>query len=216
MNLIALLEQSPKNPQLLKLLFETYQKMDDWSLIASLLPTLKRHRVLPPEFLLRTEKKVHHYCLQQTATQGLEPLQDYWRTMPGLWKKEHDLVDKYANLLSKHHADISAESLLHDFLKKEWVPDLVYRYGLLTFDNPTKPLHTAEKWLKHHPHDATLLLTLGRLSLRCELWGKAQEYLDLSVKNNPSKDAYQLLAELAERNGNLGLALRLSQKALEF
>jgi hypothetical protein len=53
---------------------------------------------------------------------------------------------------------------------------------LVRGDDPARQLQTAEGWLKDHPQDASLLLTLGRLSLQNRLWGKARDYLESSLR----------------------------------
>jgi len=62
-------------------------------------------------------------------------------------------------------------------------------------------LNMAETWLKTHPSDASLLLTLGRLSMRNELWGKAKEYYQSSIQAAPSAEAYGELGRLLKNLG---------------
>ena len=55
-----------------------------------------------------------------------------------------------------------------------------------TAATPCASIERAESWLKQHPDDAALLLTLGRLCAQQELWGKAQSYLDASIAVEPT------------------------------
>ncbi|MFT7373882.1 MAG: HemY protein, partial [Oleiphilaceae bacterium] len=55
----------------------------------------------------------------------------------------------------------------------------------------------AENWLKQKPNNSMLLLTLGRLSLRNELWGKALEYFKVSARIHPSPETYGELSRLS-------------------
>ena len=57
----------------------------------------------------------------------------------------------------------------------------------------------AERWLADHPRDARLLLALGRLCQRRQLWGKAQSYLEASLAVAPSREAHLELARLLDR-----------------
>lgn len=67
-------------------------------------------------------------------------------------------------------------------------------------------IERAEQWLKSHPGDAVLLLTLGRLCAGQELWGKAQSYLEASIAVEPTFTAHLAAARLHERIGNADAA----------
>ncbi len=67
-----------------------------------------------------------------------------------------------------------------------------------------------------HPEDPALLQTLGRLSYRAELWGKAREYLEAAVARQPSAVTQRLLAEAYERLGEPELARRARTQGLEL
>ena len=60
-------------------------------------------------------------------------------------------------------------------------------------------IEKAERWLLEHPGDARLLLALGRLCVRAELWGKAQNYLDASLSFDPGRETHLAMARLFER-----------------
>ena len=74
----------------------------------------------------------------------------------------------------------------------------------------------AEAWLKQHPDDVVLLLTLGRLCAQLELWGKAQSYLDASIAIEPSYTAHLALAQLHERLGNAEAARKNYRESLDL
>ena len=60
-------------------------------------------------------------------------------------------------------------------------------------------IERAETWLKSRPRDRALLLTLGRMCLAQELWGKARSYLEASLSEEPSRSAHVALAQLFDR-----------------
>ena len=70
--------------------------------------------------------------------------------------------------------------------------------------------------MKSNPRDAVLLLTLGRLCARQELWGKAQSYLDASISVEPMYSAYLALAQLHDRLGNADAARRNYRESLDL
>jgi HemY protein len=69
-------------------------------------------------------------------------------------------------------------------------------------------IERAETWLRDHPRDATLLLTLGKLCTQQALWGKAQSYLEASLALEPSQAAHVALAQLLEKIGKQDEALK--------
>ena len=77
-------------------------------------------------------------------------------------------------------------------------------------------LAKAEEWLKRQPRDPQLLLTLGRLCVQSQLWGKAESYLDASLAIAPGWEAHVELAHLAERVGRTDDANRHYRAAAEL
>jgi HemY protein len=61
-----------------------------------------------------------------------------------------------------------------------------------------------------------LLLTLGRLCARQELWGKAQNYMDASIALDATYPAHLAAARLHETLGNADIAQRHTKAALDL
>lgn len=97
-----------------------------------------------------------------------------------------------------------AEAVLSQALDKYWYDSWVRLYGLIPSPNAAAQLKKAEKWLRSNKHTASsaLLLTLGRLSLRNRLWGKARDYLEQSLAIAPSAEGYAELGRLHEFLGD--------------
>lgn len=91
-----------------------------------------------------------------------------------------------------------APEAIANALERDWDPELAVLYGRCKSSDMLAQLATAEKWLKEHPDDGGLLLTLGRLCLRGQLWGKAQSYIEASLSLAPSRMAHLELARLLE------------------
>lgn len=79
-----------------------------------------------------------------------------------------------------------------------------------------KAMELAESWLKTQPKDARLLLCLGQLALKHQLWGKAQSYLEASLSLAPSVDVHLSLAQLFEITDKASLAEQHRQQALQL
>jgi HemY protein len=99
-------------------------------------------------------------------------------------------------------------------LKRHYDTHLVRLYGLLRGRDPVRQLHAAEGWLKEHPRDAGLLLTLGRLCLLNQLWGKAREYFESSLTFQRHPEACTELAGLLAQQGEVERSNQLFQEGL--
>jgi HemY protein len=91
--------------------------------------------------------------------------------------------------------------MIEKALGQEWSPVLVDLYGATAGDDARLRIEKAERWLLDRPGDARLLLALGRLCIRAELWGKAQNYLEASLSFEPRRETHLALARLFERVG---------------
>jgi HemY protein len=100
------------------------------------------------------------------------------------------------------------EVLLSRVISQQWNADAVRLYGLLPLTNPTKELTKAEGWLrKSYPDQAVLLLTLGRLAMRCQLWGKARDYYENSLRLEVVPETFVEYGKLLEKLGEHSAAI---------
>ena len=203
--LIHLRSIAPKHPYVLKLVAQLYEQLGDWNQLMELLPELRRHKVLNAEQLSELEVRVHMALLDQGAQTG--SLEKAWRHIPKTLGQDPRLLLNYATRLHELKQDHVAEPLLRNWIGNAWDQDLVLLYGQLYGSNPSQQLNSAEALLEDHPHDPVLLLTLGRLSLRDKLWGKAKSYLEASIGASGPLEAYQELGQLLETMGEPDQAL---------
>jgi HemY protein len=158
------------------------------------------------------QREVWHNLLEQAAQDcerrrredpqaSLEPLTRLWDELPGFLRRDEHTIRDYARLLAKLGDEPQAETLLRKVLRNHWSDELINLYGRIRGQKPDEQLLLAEQWLKDRPNNAELLLALGRLSLRNELWGKAKEYFETSLRLRRSREA---LAELSRLNAHMG------------
>lgn len=210
----AMHERHPHNVQVLRQLQRLHQQRGDWTSLIHLLPELRKDKVLPANELAELERRAWGQNLSLAAQRekegeaGLQSLQRAWQQLTSAQRQEPALVLAYAEQLRQLGAQVEAEEVLRGALKRNYDSHLVRLYGLLRGSDPAKQLHTAEGWLKAHPGDASLLLTLGRLCLQNSLWGKARDYFEnsLAVERNP-----ETCAELARLLAQLGDTARSNQ-----
>ncbi len=206
---------APKHTYVLRLLRRLYEQLGDWEHLRELIPELRRRKVEPAGELRRLEVRTHRALLENAfLSKDRRDLGRAWAGVPKAIRTEPDIVGDYAGYLQERGEDEEAEKLLREALKQGWNKQLIELYGLLDCPQPGKHLARLEKFLKEHPDDPTLLLTLGRLSMRAQLWGKARAYLEAAIARGGPVDAYRELARLLEHMDEENAALQLYRQAL--
>ncbi|MNZ55155.1 heme biosynthesis protein HemY [Pseudomonas sp. Irchel s3b6] len=218
--LSAMRERHPHSVQVLRQLQRLYQQRGDWSSVIRLLPELRKDKALPASELAELERRAWGENLTLAARQeegeavGLQSLNRAWQQLTSAQRQEPQLVLAYAEQLRQLGAEVEAEEVLRTALKRQYDSHLARLYGLLRGSDPTRQLQTAEGWLKAHPNDPSLLLTLGRLCLQASLWGKARDYLESSLRLQRNPEACAELARLLAQLGDTERSNQLFQEGL--
>ncbi|WP_293646482.1 heme biosynthesis HemY N-terminal domain-containing protein [Thiolapillus sp.] len=208
-------ELAPRHAYVLRLLASLYQQVGDWEQLRKLLPELKKDRTRNPEQLDELEVQVYRALLQEAArAMEVSRLDSVWQKIPRSLHQEPRILGDYTRLLHERQRDEEAEQLLRAALKKHWHDDLVALYGLLDLTEPSAALTRAEGWLAVHELDPVLLLTLGRLSLRAGLWGKARSYLEAAIAHGAGLAARRELGRLLDALGEQEAAARVYREAV--
>ena len=218
----AMHERHPHNVQVLRQLQRLHQQRGDWGALIRLLPELRKDKVLPAQELAELERRAWGQNLSLAAQRhtecdaGLQSLTLAWQQLTSAQRQEPTLVLAYAEQLRRLGAQSEAEEVVRGALKRTYDSHLVRLYGLLRGSDPVKQLQTAEGWLKTHPADASLLLTLGRLCLQNSLWGKARDYLESSLKLERNPETCAELARLLAQLGDTARSNQLFQEGLNL
>ncbi|MEB0077464.1 heme biosynthesis protein HemY [Pseudomonas sp. CCI3.2] len=216
----AMHERHPHNPQVLRQLQRLYQQQSDWAALIRLMPELRKDKVLPAADLVELERRAWGENLtlaahrEQEGEAGLQSLNNAWKQLSSAQRQEPPLVLAYAEQLRQLGADGEAEEVLRGAVKRDYNSHLARFYGLLRGNDPARQLQTAEGWLKQHPADPSLLLTLGRLCLQSSLWGKARDYLEDSLRLQRNPEACAELARLLAQLGETDRSNELFQEGL--
>jgi HemY protein len=200
----------PKHTYVLRLLRRLYEQLGDWEHLRELLPELRRRQVDDEASLDLIEARTHRALLEQAfLARDPQRLSMAWADVPRAMRKDATLLGDFAGYLQEFGEHARAEKLLREALKGQWDAGLIETYGLLDMPEPGKQLAFLERQLVDHPDDPVLLLTLGRLSLRAQLWGKARGYLEACIARNGPPQAYRELGQLLEK-------LQEPEKAIEI
>ncbi len=209
--------QAPRQVRVLQMLVDLYQQMHDWSRLRELLPAVRRRKALEGEALNALTVQVYGNLMKRAAGErDLAALKELWSDVPAHVTQDAGLLELYAGCLLQLGAEQDAETLIVTRLRHGWSKRLVYLYGKLHAGDAAARLATAETWLKRHDKDPVLLLTLARLSLRNQLWGKARHYLEASIGLHPTAESYRLLGELLERLGETDKAAEAWRTGLKL
>lgn len=212
--LVRLRKKTPHHPFVLKLLKNTYVGLEDWRELARLLPELRKRELIDKTELEKLERTTWHNLLQRAAiecrrqpaehddhTTALAPLTKLWDELPSFLRKDEYTIHEYTRLLAELGDEAQAETLIRKVLRNHWSDELINLYGRVEGAQPDEQLIVAEQWLKDRPNNPELLLALGRLSLRNQLWGKAREYFETSLRLRRS---HETIAELSRLNAHMG------------
>ncbi|EPL14605.1 heme biosynthesis protein HemY [Pseudomonas sp. CF161] len=216
----AMHERHPHSVQVLRQLQRLHQQRGDWSALIRLLPELRKDKVLPPAELVELERRAWGENLtlagrrEEDGAIGLQSLDRAWQQLTSAQRQEPQLVLAYADQLRQLGAEVQAEEVLRSALKRKYDSHLARLYGLLRGADPSRQLQAAEHWLKDHPDDPSLLLTLGRLCLQNSLWGKARDYLESSLRVQRNPEACAELARLLAQLGDTERSNQLFQEGL--
>lgn len=209
--LLQLQRQSPRHPEVLRMLVRCYQHLKDWQAILELVPDLEKRRVLDDAALRALQLEAWRGRLTGNRDDALE----LWKRVPKTLKHQPDLVGAFAAALAAAERGGDAENLVRQALQQSWDPALVRLYGTLISDEPGRQLVVAEGWLKERPNDPDLLLALGRICLMNRHWARAREYLEASLRLRRTSEVQSELGRLCAALGESERGGELMAQALE-
>lgn len=221
---VAVLQQmktsSLNDESLLRLLKEVYFKLNDWEELDKLLPVLEKNKVIDEAEAERIRVRIFMENLYAISNQRVDysdkeiavQLEKVWHKCPSAYKQDARIVKHYSEILFKLDQKTAAAKVIEHALRKSWSDELVRLYGELDFECPQRQLLSAEGWIQDRPGNATLLLALGRIAMRNELWGKAKEYFETSIEVSSSAEAHGELSRILKSLGDDALADEHQQK----
>lgn len=194
---LQLLRQlSPKHDYVLTLLKDVYTSLGEWGALLELVDKMKSRKLISLEEAQKLQTLAYSMLLKKSAAQNLEHLTQTWKGIDRHLKANPELVQNYIALLLGLKEYTLAAQTVTQTLKKQWDESLVRQLGLIPLRDSLNILQEAQNWVKYHPESAMLHLTLGRLSVQNQLWGKAQTFFKKSLELCPSVECYLELIHL--------------------
>ncbi|MEA1888561.1 MAG: heme biosynthesis HemY N-terminal domain-containing protein [Pseudomonadota bacterium] len=206
-------QQTPANPAVIRSLVKLLNTAKKWQELLTTLAAAHRYHALSEQELhsLQTQAAA---SLLATSKDDAE-VDENWKALPKKLRKQTDIIAAYCRTLADSGKLQDAEALIRNTLKREWSDELVEIYGLLKTENPSAQLKQAESWLPDHPTETPLMLCMGRLAMKSQLWGMARSYLELAVRNGDSHQATLELGWLLESLGATDTAMYTYRNGLE-
>jgi HemY protein len=185
----------------LRLELRARQGAGDWGEVLKLVRQLAKRDALPPEVVVEIRTQAHLANIaKRRSDQG--QLIAYLRGLPDE-ERGRRISLAAAKALIRLDAEGEAQKLIEATLDRadteNWQSELADIYGRLSGGEQTVRIARAEAWLRRHPHDAVLLIALGRMCQRQRLWGKAQSYLEASLSVKATQEAHLELARLLDQ-----------------
>ena len=126
-------------------------------------------------------------------------LKQLWSELRPAERALPEVVEAAASAFAQSGEQEQARRILEAALDVELSARLLAQYAALSTVGTRERLQQAERWRGLHGDDPGLSLALGRLCMAESLWGKAEEFLKLSLAGAEAGAAQLALAELFER-----------------
>ncbi len=198
----------------LQLEVKARRQLGDWENVLALIAQLEKRNGIEPALAQQWKLEAHIELLQRKAG-DIALLQAYWQKIPAADRLDSRIALAAARHFVKAGDGDTAAQIIEMSLTRQWDSALVELYGACPATDPVKQLEQAEFWLTTHHSDAGLLLSLGNLCIRAELWGKAQSYLEASLSVQETSAAHLALAHIMEHLGREADATRRYRLSLE-
>lgn len=204
-----------KHTAVLRLELKAQQMAKNWDQVLKLTEQLEKLRV----FDVGQAEQVRRHALSENLRRKAmdsQALEEAWQKIPAQEKRDSRIAAVAAQSFITLGNCTQARQIVEASLKENWDSELVALYAECPGDESVRQIERAEAWLLAHPDDAALLLALGKLCARQELWGKAQSYLEASISVEPSCSAHLALAQLQEQLENADAARKHYRQSLEL
>jgi HemY protein len=211
----ALSQLPDRHTAALKLEMRAHQLARSWDQVLALLPQLDKRKVFEPGVLAQLRHYAQTENLKRKAEDG-RALRDYWERLATADRKDSRVAAAGAQSFIALGECAEAHRIIEESLEESWDSTLLPLYVECLPRDARKHLERAEAWLKRYPGDPILLLALGLICMKQELWGKARSYLEASLSVEPSHTAFVKLGELLERIGKPEEASGVYRRGLDL
>jgi HemY protein len=204
-----------RNLRLLRLKLQAEQALRNWDEVLDTTAALAKLGGIGPAEAATVRRAAHLGNLNRKA-QDAQALAAYWKLLPAEMRTDPAVASTAARYHLALGGNAEAQAIIEQALERDWNPGLIALYGDAAGVDALPQIERAEGWLRQHARDPALLLALGKLCMRQELWGKAQSYIEASLAMEPTHDGHMTLAALMERIGKPQEAVQHFRRSAEL
>ncbi|KAF1010070.1 MAG: heme biosynthesis protein HemY [Burkholderia sp.] len=187
------------------------QQLKNWAEVLKLTKELEKREALHPNAVVKMRQQAAEHLLRDHRHDA-DALLEAWQLLSAAERHSPRLADLAAKLLIALERQPEARHIVEDALAYNWDARLLRCYPDTASSDVLPLIQKAESWKRDHPDDAELLVALGRLCQRQQLWGKAQSYLEAALKLSDNEGlkvhVHRALASLFEHFGDQEQAAR--------
>jgi HemY protein len=204
-----------RNVRLLRMRLAAETALRQWDDVLGTGETLAKLGGLSESEASASRRAAHLGNLNRKA-QDAAALAAYWKQLPGELRVDPAIAATAARFHLALGGTTEAQAIVESALEKGWDAGLVALYADCAGTTALPLIERGEKWLRANARDPALLLTLGKLCMRQELWGKAQSYIEASLALEPTHEGHMTLAALMETLGKPQEAVRHFRRSAEL
>jgi len=167
----------PRHVAALLLSLRAEQGMANWEEVLRVANLLEKRDAMPPDALDSVRVNARIAILSRKIA-GRESLARHWEDTPRSERVRPKIAAAAARAFIELEDCRKAHRIIEEALERGWDGELALLYGECTDEDAFERLERAERWLSERPGEAELLLTLGRLCVQRELWGKPRYAAD--------------------------------------
>ena len=184
----------------LRTAMRAYEQSGDWNNLLHVVRQLEKRDALHPA-AARGLKLRALRALFARRTGDLAELRSLLGTLPLAERQTPELCEVAARAFALSGDEEQAWRLIEEGIREGVSARLLRLYEGLHKIPARERLMRAERWRERSGDHPELLLTLGRLCMEESLWGKAEEFLILALRQEESAQAHLALAQLYEQVG---------------
>ena len=173
---------------------------------------LEEHKAIHPALMHKTREEAYGGLF---ASSDAQLLCDRLRRVPREERLMVPVARTIARALIAAGVFTEARELIETALDCAWDDELGALYADCNDAGGGGRLERCEAWRARYPGEAGLLLTLGRICAAMALWGKAQEYLEMSLALRPGARVHLELARVFDAAGRIDEANRQFRMAAQ-
>ncbi len=192
-----------------------YEIKEDWPEVIRLCRVLYKRQAIHPTASRGLLSRAHRQ-LFKAADNDLTQLRQHWSKMSSAEQSWPEVVEPAALAFAQAGDAAMATKLIAKRLDENFSANAVELYSELEVIPAKERLQRLERLMEKVGPEPVILKALGRVCLALKLWGKAEDCLKRSVKDQPSVDSLLLLADVYEQTDRLPQASDIYRQAAKL